>query len=46
MRLSVIIPTYNERANVARLVERVERALNATAHELIFVDDSNDGTDK
>ncbi len=46
MRLSVVLPTYNERHNVARLVERVERALASTPHELIFVDDSTDGTDE
>jgi dolichol-phosphate mannosyltransferase len=45
MRLSVILPTYNERPNIVRLVERVERALQGIAHELIFVDDSTDGTD-
>jgi dolichol-phosphate mannosyltransferase len=45
MRLSVILPTYNERANIDRLVERVECALKGIMHELIFVDDSTDGTD-
>jgi len=45
MRLSVILPTYNERANIAPLVDRVERALDGTAHELLFIDDSTDGTD-
>lgn len=45
MMLSVILPTYNERANVDRLVERIEHALAGVPHELIFVDDSTDGTD-
>lgn len=45
MRLSVIVPTYNERENVPHLVERLERALGRVSHELIFVDDSTDGTD-
>src|SRR5579884_1396435 len=45
MRLSVILPTYNERRNIRCLVERVERALHEIPHELIFVDDSTDGTD-
>jgi dolichol-phosphate mannosyltransferase len=45
MLLSVVLPTYNERENIAHLIERVERALGDTRHELIFVDDSTDGTD-
>lgn len=43
--LSLIIPTYNERANLAALVQRVHRALNGSRYELIVVDDdSPDGT--
>jgi dolichol-phosphate mannosyltransferase len=45
MRVSVILPTYNERASIVPLVARVERALEGIPHELIFVDDSIDGTD-
>lgn len=45
MMLSVVLPTYNERRNIDRLIERVEHALEAIPHELIFVDDSTDGTD-
>jgi dolichol-phosphate mannosyltransferase len=44
--VSVIVPTYNERHNVARLVERIGRALGGLCYEIIFVDDSTDGTDR
>jgi dolichol-phosphate mannosyltransferase len=41
----VIVPTYNERANVALLVDRLKQALGAVTWEVIFVDDdSPDGT--
>lgn len=42
--LSVVVPTKNERDNVAALVERLEAALPTVALEIIFVDDSTDGT--
>jgi glycosyltransferase involved in cell wall biosynthesis len=42
--VSVVVPTKNERPNVARLVERLEAALPTLALELIFVDASSDGT--
>jgi dolichol-phosphate mannosyltransferase len=43
--LSVIIPTFNERNNVARIAKAVENALSGTAFEIVFVDDdSTDGT--
>jgi dolichol-phosphate mannosyltransferase len=42
---SVIVPTYNERANVVELVERLECILGGRAWEVVFVDDdSPDGT--
>jgi dolichol-phosphate mannosyltransferase len=45
LELAVVIPTYNEKANIAAIVERVERVLAGTCHEIIFVDDdSPDGT--
>jgi dolichol-phosphate mannosyltransferase len=44
-RLAVVIPCYNEAANVAPMVERLEAALAGIAWEAIFVDDdSPDGT--
>ncbi len=43
--LSVIVPCYNERANVRPLVARLDAALHGTAWEAVFVDDdSPDGT--
>ncbi len=45
--ISLVIPSYNERANIAPLVERLEPALQATGQEfeVIVVDDhSPDGT--
>jgi dolichol-phosphate mannosyltransferase len=45
LQLSVILPTYNERANIARMVERLDAALQGYAWEAIFVDDNSpDGT--
>jgi dolichol-phosphate mannosyltransferase len=43
--LAVIIPTYNEAANVERMIASLDRALQGVAFEIIFVDDwSSDGT--
>jgi dolichol-phosphate mannosyltransferase len=43
--LSVVAPTFNERANVARLVGKLDAALAGVAWEVIFVDDNSpDGT--
>jgi len=43
--LSVIVPTFNERDNVAEIVQRLEASLSGNAWEVIFVDDdSPDGT--
>jgi dolichol-phosphate mannosyltransferase len=43
--LAVVIPTLNEHANIPILVERLARALNGIAWEVIFVDDDSvDGT--
>lgn len=43
--LAVIVPTYNERANLAELVQRIAAALDGVAFEVIVVDDdSPDGT--
>lgn len=44
-RIAVVIPCYNEAANVAPMVERLDAALAGIAWEAIFVDDdSPDGT--
>ena len=43
--LTVVAPTFNERANVAVLVERLHAALDGVAWQVIFVDDNSpDGT--
>jgi dolichol-phosphate mannosyltransferase len=44
-RLSVVVPTFNERDNVTTLLRRLETALAGVAWEVIFVDDNSpDGT--
>ncbi|GAX91136.1 glycosyltransferase [Effusibacillus lacus] len=42
--ISIIIPTYNEKANIPILSRRIRGALNGEAYEVIFVDDSTDDT--
>ena len=42
--VTVIVPTYNERDNVAELVARTAAALEGFDAEILFVDDSSDGT--
>jgi len=43
--LSVIVPTYKERGNVAEMVRRLDAALQGIAWEAIYVDDNSpDGT--
>ncbi len=45
MRLSVVIPAYNERATIARLLQLVTTALPEVSKEILVVDDcSTDGT--
>jgi dolichol-phosphate mannosyltransferase len=45
IELSVIVPTYKERGNVAELVRRLDAALVGLAWEAIYVDDNSpDGT--
>jgi dolichol-phosphate mannosyltransferase len=43
--LAVVLPTFNERDNIAELIARLSAALDSLNWELIFVDDdSTDGT--
>jgi dolichol-phosphate mannosyltransferase len=43
--LCVVIPAYNERANVAPMIERLDAALAGLAWECVYVDDNSpDGT--
>jgi len=45
LRLSIVVPTFNESQNVRELLRRIEATLGATQWEVIFVDDSSpDGT--
>ena len=45
VQLSVVVPTFNEKDNVAELVRRLEESLVDIAWEVVFVDDfSRDGT--
>lgn len=44
--LTIIVPTYNERGNIAPLWGRIRSALGNVPFEVVFVDDSTDGTDR
>ncbi|HAN23463.1 MAG: glycosyl transferase family 2 [Microbacterium sp.] len=44
MRVTVVVPTYNEAPNVAELVRRVAAATPSLDLEILFVDDSTDDT--
>ncbi|EJL34299.1 glycosyltransferase family 2 protein [Novosphingobium sp. AP12] len=45
LELAVVLPTYNERKNIATMIERLDKALVGIAWEVIFVDDNSpDGT--
>jgi dolichol-phosphate mannosyltransferase len=39
--LSVIIPTYNEKDNIAPLVKRIHQALSGHDYEIVIVDDNS-----
>lgn len=44
MKLSVIVPTYNEAPNIDELVRRTTAACSGIEAEIVFVDDSTDST--
>ncbi|HEX8388466.1 MAG TPA: glycosyltransferase, partial [Sphingomonas sp.] len=45
LEFAVVVPVFNERANVPRLIDVLEQALTDVSWEAIFVDDdSPDGT--
>jgi dolichol-phosphate mannosyltransferase len=45
LELTIVVPTFNERANVAELVSKVDAVLAGTHWQIIFVDDNSpDGT--
>jgi dolichol-phosphate mannosyltransferase len=39
--LTVVVPTFNEKANVAEIVARLDRVLAQTPWEVVFVDDDS-----
>ncbi len=41
LELTIVIPTFNESANVPVLIERLERALEGIEWEAVFVDDDS-----
>ncbi|WP_297460684.1 glycosyltransferase [Thermococcus sp.] len=41
MKVSVIVPTYNERDNLEELLERISRAMRDYDYEIIVVDDDS-----
>jgi dolichol-phosphate mannosyltransferase len=41
LKLAIVLPTLNERENIAPLIARLEKALGATGWEAIFVDDNS-----
>jgi dolichol-phosphate mannosyltransferase len=44
-KVSVILPTYNERGNIVLLIENIHNCLDKLNHEIIVIDDSSpDGT--
>lgn len=44
MDLTIVVPTFNEAGNVAELVRRTAAAVRGIDAEILFVDDSSDGT--
>lgn len=45
LELAIVLPTFNERNNVATMVDRLDAALKGVVWEAIFVDDNSpDGT--
>lgn len=44
MRVSVVVPTFNEQGNVPELIARLDAALAGVSAEIVFVDDSTDAT--
>ncbi len=45
LNLSIVIPTYNERDNISKILEKLESSLKNIKYEVVFVDDNSpDGT--
>ncbi|MBO6148135.1 MAG: polyprenol monophosphomannose synthase [Lachnospiraceae bacterium] len=43
-KLSVVVPTFNEKDNVENLAEQIGAALRGIDYEILFIDDSTDET--
>lgn len=43
-KVSIVIPTYNERENIEALLQRIRQTMQGYSYEVLFVDDSTDGT--
>lgn len=43
-KLSIVVPSFNEKENVGNLVNQIDYALKGVPYEIIFVDDSTDDT--
>ena len=43
-KVSIVVPSFNERDNVSNLVTQIDEALAGIDHEILFVDDSTDDT--
>ena len=43
-KVSVVVPTFNEKENVGNLVNQIDYALRGIDYEVVFVDDSDDDT--
>ena len=41
LELAVVIPTYNERGNVATIIQRLSQVLSNICHEILVVDDDS-----
>jgi len=43
LEVTVVVPTFNERANVAKLVSKVDAVLTGKRWQIIFVDEQSTG---
>ena len=41
MKVSIILPTYNERKNILHLVNSIKKYLNNYDYEIIIIDDNS-----
>ena len=45
LKISIIVPTFNEAKNIKPLIKGIEKVLSSYSYEIIFVDDNSpDGT--